>query len=164
MAAPEIGKNARNTKELLNIIFRDLSPNKGRDRTTDKLREYFYLRLTQPQLNKKACVKLAGYTGSTTPAMVEKTKAFKSIRERIEQAAINQGIGPDTVFSTLKRSMDRSKLFIDGRCDTSANQAAKITGDFLGMSAPVEINHNVVMQQQALIGVLNAISPSDKVA
>lgn len=153
-------KNDDKNREIVNYIFSSFSPEFGGERVTQKLREYFVLQLTQPQLSKKACAQLAGYKNSTTPVMIEHTKAYKTIRERIEIAAQQTDVTPHTVFSTLKRSMDRSKLFIDGSRDTSANQAAKIAGEFLGMTAPVEIAHNITMQQQALIGILDLIPPT----
>lgn len=151
-------KNDDKNRQIIDYIFSSLPPESNGERVTAKLKEYFILRLTQPQLNKTQCAKLAGYT--TTPDVIEHTKAYKTIRERIEIAAQDIDVTPHTVFSTLKRSMDRSALYIDGSRDTSANQAAKIAGEFLGMTAPVEIAHNITMQQQALIGILGMIPPT----
>lgn len=123
----------------------------------DRTSIYAKLRITRPELTKQQCRDLAGFSPYTPPCEIEKTKKFIDIRERTLQAADAVGISPETVFTTLKRSMDRSASRIDGSCDATANTAAKTAGEFLGMQAPTQIQTDVTQRTYILAQLLPSL-------
>ena len=122
-----------------------------------RIATYAKLRISRPDLSKRACRDIAGYAPTTSPDGLERTKKYRDIHEMTLQAAETVDVTPERVFKTLRRSMDRSALFPKGDCDATANSAAKTAGEFLGMAAPVQINTTVIQQQNTLVAILKSI-------
>jgi hypothetical protein len=120
--------------------------------TGERTYNYAALQIKNPDFSKVKCRDLAGFSPYYPPSAIEATQRYQDIRQKTLQAAESTGVTPEAVFNTLKRSMDRSK--VDRSCDGSANQAAKIAGEFIGMSAPVQINTNVQQQTNILLALL----------
>lgn len=121
-----------------------------------KTREYAKLRLLNPQMPKAECRSLAGFPKTTHPYQIERSVVYKDIAEETRAAALNQGVTPNTIMETLKRSMERSKENV--HADSTANQAAKIAGEFLGMTAPIKVQTDVAIKQHTLVSILERIS------
>jgi hypothetical protein len=124
------------------------------DANGDRTLTYAALRINHPDYSKQKCRDMAGFSPYYPPSVIEASQKYLDIRTRTMDAAAAEGVDPAAVFQTLKRSMDRSSLRTDGACDSSANQAAKIAGEFLGMQAPVQVNANVQQQVAILMQLL----------
>jgi division protein CdvB (Snf7/Vps24/ESCRT-III family) len=120
-----------------------------------KIRKYAKLQILNPEATKASLMQAAGiqHVRSST---IEKTPVYKEIRQQVQAAAEEVGVTPASIFSTLQRSMERN-MFDDAH-DTSANQAAKIAGEFIGMAAPVQVDQNINVQHTALVSILHHIS------
>lgn len=121
-----------------------------------RVREYAKLRFLNPNSPKSEIRTAAGFPPTTHPYQIEKSKMYQDIAEETRQAAVNQGVTPDTIMGTLKRSMDRSKENV--HADSTANQAAKIAGEFLGMTAPIKVQTDVAIKQHTLVSILDRIN------
>ena len=120
-----------------------------------KTREYAKLRLLNPEMPKAQARTAAGFPSTTHPYQIERSVVYKDIAEETRQAALNQGVTPDAIMETLKRSMDRSKE--NAHADSTANNAAKIAGEFLGMTAPIKVQTDVAIKQHTLVSILDRI-------
>lgn len=160
-AGTTVRENSKNKKPAFSSVKDQILPfqlGTTGSRRPYKVYKYAELRLTRPDLSKKECGLIAGYSTKTNVDNIEATKTYKDIRAQVERAAEQTGVTPVEVFATLKRSMDRSKEpFLGGNFDSTANQAAKIAGDFLGMQAPQQINSDINIRQSTLVGIINSI-------
>ena len=125
----------------------------------DRTRLVKYEKLRLLGMNKSKAAVAAGYSRSTDSYTIEKSNAYKDMKEETLRAAQDVNVTPATVLSTLKRSMDRNKT--DSKADSTANQAAKIAADVLGMAAPQVVQTEVVTKQNVLIGILQQITQGD---
>lgn len=121
---------------------------------TQRIQQYAKLRFLNPGLSKRQCARQAGYSESMVNKIndIEKTKEYRTIRDEVTAAARQAGISPQSIMETLERSMSRSKE--SKMHDSTANQAAKIAGDFLGMNAAVQVDTSVNVKHSILMGIL----------
>ena len=127
-------------------------------KTQAKILRYAKQRFLHPELPKRQCARQSGFSESEINHIndIESTKLFKDIRKTTIEAAIQEQVTPNVVMATLKRSMDRS--LVDDQHDSTANGAAKIASDILGMAAPVQVNSDVNVKHSILMGILSNVA------
>ena len=124
---------------------------------TTRQKRLAQLMIEHPDWSKAKCKIAAGYSPKTETYQIESTQGFMAVRQQVERAATKSGVTPVKIFNSLKRSLDRNKGKNGSDHDKTANQAAKIAGEFLGMNAPIQIEQSVHSQTEVLVGLLDLV-------
>ena len=117
-----------------------------------RARKYTQLRIEHPEWSKAKCKRDAGYSQGTHAAAIERTKDYKDLQRRIEDAQQVSGFNVGRCLRRLATTVGRK----GARNDDAATRAIKVGTEITGERRPEQVNVSILTDDEILGKLIDA--------
>lgn len=126
-------------------------PKGGKNKPTEKQMAYAMRRVAHPEEPKTVSRTKAGYTRGTKPETIEKSEAYKSVSDLVEEALL---MNKTSRVDIIRKSVNRLQTTIGRRGaehDANANSAIGTLHKITGLEFPKQVDSSVKIDDSSLL-------------